>query len=148
MPDAAYRAAYGVYRAANVTASLDADLAIRLERGADLPGDAHFQDARDLVIALNNLAHAALSTSHLRVSGNNATEGAVDCVNNVRSHPAFFIVFPLQDRNGDNDRFDSVHGMTSACAYAPGTALAVDMDDVVVAESGTTLVGWLNARAP
>ncbi len=148
LPDARFRAAYGVYRSANADATLDADLAVRKERGTDTPGDAHYQDARDLIIALNSVAGAPPDASHARLTGNGGSEGAIDCAGNIRSHPAFFLVFPLEDRDGNGDRFDAVHGAGQSCAYAPGTPATANQDDVAIAESAPSLAGWLNARIP
>ena len=43
LPVAEYRARYAVYRRANATASLDADLAVARERNGDAPGQRHHQ---------------------------------------------------------------------------------------------------------
>lgn len=148
VPDTRYRAAYAVYRRTDATAAADADLAVRQERTGDAPGDAHYQDARDLIAALNNAMGDALSSAHTRLTGNGAGEGAVDCSGNVRSHPAWLAVLPLEDRDGDGDRFDGPHRVGTPCSVPPGTAVAHDSDDVVVAEPLQALAGWLGARAP
>lgn len=148
LPDARYRAAYAVYRRAAATAAADADLALRLERTGDVPGDAHYQDARDLITALNNAMGDAPSAAHTRLTGNAAGEGAVDCSSNVRSHPAWLAVLPLEDRSGDGDRFDGPHRVGTACSVPPGMSVTHDADDVVVAEPLQALAGWLGARAP
>jgi prepilin-type N-terminal cleavage/methylation domain-containing protein len=148
LPEAGYRPAYAVYRAANdAVPALDADLAVAKERGSDVVGGRHYRDVIDLVLALGNAAATAAPGSHVRLTGDAAAAGAIDCAGNVRSTPAYFLVFPLRDRSGVGDRFDSVHGPGSNCAYAPATALAHDRDDVVVAEAADVLAGWLNARA-
>lgn len=147
LPPDALRAAYGVYRNRNATGG-DADLAVATERTGDAAGTPGYRNARDLVAGLAIAGRQALTTAHVRLTGDDAAEGAVDCAANVRSHPAFFIVVPLEDRDGDGNRFDAPHTAGAPCAYAPGTALRSDRDDVVVAESLDALAGWIGARAP
>lgn len=148
VPDARLRAAYAVYRRPSINPLADADLASRLERTGDAPGAPHYQDARDLIAALNNAMGDAPSAARTRLTGNGAGEGPIDCSANVRSHPAWLAVLPLQDSDGDGDRFDGPHGTGQACAVPPGTGLTHDADDVVVAEPLQALAGWLGARAP
>lgn len=148
LPDARYRAAYAVYRRVDAAPALDADLTLRTERTSDLPGDAHYQDARDLITALHNASGDVLSTARTRLTGNDGNEGAVDCALNLRSHPAFFLVFPLEDRDANGNRFDGPHDSTVACALSSAAGVAQARDDVVVAEPLAVLAGWLSARAP
>ncbi len=149
LPEPALRAAYGVYR--NVAA--DADLAVRSERStpADAADDPGYQDVRDLIIGLSHAAAQAPAAGHVYLTGDDGTQGAVDCTNNVRSHPAVVLAMPLSDRDNDGSRFDGVHPASPAsaqCFQAPGTAGTVVRDDVVVAESLLSLAGWLAAHAP
>lgn len=148
VPDDRFRAAYAVYRRPDATLAQDADSVKRKERTGDIAGDPHFQDARDLVKALNNAGGDALSAIRTRLTGNDGGEGAVNCVTNVRSHPAFFIVLPLDDHDANGNRFDGPHAAGVACAWTPGTGVTHDRDDVVIAEPLAALAGWLGARAP
>ncbi len=147
LPPDALRAAYGVYRNRSATGG-DADLAVATERTGDAPGTPGYRNARDLMAGLAIAGRQTVSASHARLTGDDAAEGAVDCGTNVRSHPAFFIVVPLEDRDGDGNRFDAPHTAGAPCAYAPGTALRIDRDDVVAAEPLASLTGWIGARAP
>lgn len=148
MPDARLRAAYAVYRRPASDPLADADLARRLERTGDAAAAPHYQDARDLIAALHNAMGDAPSSARTRLTGNGAGEGAIDCSANVRSHPAWLAVLPLEDSDGDGDRFDGPHRVGHACAVAPGTGLTHDADEVVVAEPLQALAGWLGSRAP
>ncbi len=147
VPDDRYRAAYMVYRRSSVVPSQDADLAVRQERTGNAPGDPAYQDLRDLIVALSNAAHDPQSTLRSRLTGNDGTEGPVDCALNVRSHPSFVIVLPLESRSANGSRFEAPHAIGVACAWAPSTTSTQARDDVVIAEPLATLSGWLAARA-
>lgn len=146
LPEPAFRAAYSVYRRASAVPASDADLVATLERTGDSPGDPHYRDARDLIAALNNASADLLSVSRARLTGDDGAEGAVDCAANIRSHPAFFVVIPVDSKNGAASRFEAPHGIASTCAWSPGTALSQARDDVVMAEPFNSLAGWLGAR--
>ncbi|WP_082492862.1 type II secretion system protein [Acidovorax sp. Leaf160] len=147
LPPDTLRAAYGVYRNKNAAGG-DADLAVAAERTGDAAGTPGYRNARDLMAGLVIAGRQPLSSDHARLTGDDAGEGVVHCTDNIRSHPAFFIVVPLEDRDNDGNRFDAPHTAGSLCAYAPGTALRIDRDDVVAAESLASLTGWIGARAP
>jgi prepilin-type N-terminal cleavage/methylation domain-containing protein len=147
VPDDRYRAAYLVYRRSSVVPSQDADLAVRQERTGNAPGDPAYQDMRDLIVALANAANDSPSTLRARLTGNDGTDGPVDCTLNVRSHPSFVLVLPLEARSANGSRFETPHAIGAACAWAPGTASTQARDDVVIAEPLTALSGWLTARA-
>lgn len=147
VPAEALHAAYSVYR--NKTAAGgDADLAVATERTGDAAGTPGFRNARDLMAGLSIAGNEAVTAAHTRLTGNDGTDGPVDCAANVRSHPAFFIVVPLEDRSNDGNRFDAPHAAGTACAFTPGAAMTNVRDDVVAAESLAALTGWLGARAP
>lgn len=151
LPDDRFRAVYGVYRNATAAAG-NADLVVRAERSnpLDLPGDSGYQNVRDLISALNFAAAEPVSKTHVRLTGDGGVQGSVDCDNNIR-HPAFVIAMPLEDMNGDGQRFDGIHtGLpaSGSCFQAPGSPMTATQDDVVVADSFSALTGWLAARAP
>lgn len=139
------RMAYGVYRnAAGV------DLTVRVERSGDAASDSNYQDVRDLMRGLQSIATQAVSASYLYLTGDGGPSGAVDCANNRVSHPAFVLIAPLEDRDGNASRLDGVHaGMPAAgvCVQGPATAASAAQDDVVISESLPSLLGWLSARA-
>jgi len=151
LPDARFRAAYGVYRNASATAG-NADLAVLAERSnpLDVPGDSGYKNVRDLIAALGFAAAESASTTHIRLTGDGAQRGAIDCTNNIH-HPAFAMVLPLNDMDGDGSRFDGIHAglpMTGNCFQAPGSPMKNTQDDVVIDDSFSALAGWLSARAP
>ena len=149
VPADAWHAAYGVYRnKLPIPATIDADLAVASERTGDAEGTPGYRNARDLMVGLAIADNQPLTREHTRLTGDDGTNGPVDCTASVRSHPAFFIVVPLEDRNNDGNRFDRPHAVGTACAFTPGTAMNDVRDDVVVAESLAALTGWLGARAP
>jgi type II secretory pathway pseudopilin PulG len=150
MPDNQLRAAYGVYR----NSAVRADLTVQAER-TDIPAVASsVLDTRDFIAALNFAATASSppSATHLYLTGDNLTLGAVNCATTVLSNQAFVLVMPLRDRNGAGNEFDGIHNAfsagTSVCASAPSTPFSLNMDDVVVAESFAGLSGWLAPRVP
>ncbi len=146
LPSPALQAAYSVYRNTSASGG-DADLAVRTERTGDASSSASYQDVRDLIVGLNRAQAAVLSNIHTRLTGDADGEGAIDCSANLRSNPAYWLVIPLQDRDQNGDRFDSVHALNFSCAYSPGTAVTVTRDDVVRADTLATLAGWLAASA-
>ena len=150
LPDSRLLAAYGVYR--NPLAN--ADLTSLAER-TDIPTLATSRlDAKDLIAALNfaGVSAATPSAAHLYLTGDGQALGAVDCAANIRSNQAFVLIIPLRNRDGVNNEFDGIHSAfangASLCASAPGTPFGLMTDDVIVAESFTTLSGWLAARSP
>jgi prepilin-type N-terminal cleavage/methylation domain-containing protein len=142
------RARYSVFRAAHVTPSSDADLAIAQERSGDTVGATTYQDASDLIVALNNAARLPIASSRSYLTGDGGPAGAINCTSNVHSAVAYWIVVPLQDRDGDGDRLDPPHSLTGLCAASPVAPLSHQSDDVVVAESVAQLAGWMRASLP
>lgn len=147
LPPPLLKAGYSVYRNAAAPAG-NADLAVRQERTGDSAGSQNYQNVNDFIVGLNWAQAAGLQTGHTRLTGNGGADGAIDCTANVRSNPAYWLVVPLQDRDNNGDRFDSVHQLGFNCAYAPGTALNLNWDDVVLADSPAALAGWLAANTP
>jgi hypothetical protein len=99
---------------------------------------------------LVNTAAQAPAAGALYVTGNGKALGAVDCVANQVAIPAFVVVLPLQDKDGDGSLFDGVEaGLPNgavACIQSPGTPSVPGNDDVVISESSATLMGWLSAH--
>ena len=148
VPTDEHRARYAVYRLANATASLDADLAVARERNGDAPGQRHHQDVGDLIVALNTAAgHAPVSTRSY-VTGDGGMAGAIDCAANLSQLAAYWLVIPLQDRDGDADRLDAPNTLAGPCAGGPSAPVSAANDDVVLAESPALLAGWLRQNLP
>lgn len=142
-------ARYSVFRDANIaTVALDADLAVVLERTGDLAGESSFADASDLIVALNNASTKAVSASRTYLTGDTGAAGAIDCTGNPVMPAAYWVVVPLQDKDGDSQRLDVPHTLTSLCAASPSAPLRAGSDDVVVAESPAQLAGWLRKSLP
>jgi len=149
LPDSRLRAAYGVYR--NATANADLT---RLAERTDIPTlPTSRLNTHDLIAALNfaGVSAATPSAAHLYLTGDGQAMGAVDCVANIRSNQAFVLIIPLRNRDGANLEFDGIHSAfangANACASAPSTPFGLLTDDVIVAESFTTLSGWLALRS-
>lgn len=147
-PPSRFLAAYSVYRRADTDAIRDADIVVRKERTGNSVGSTGYHDTRDLIVALGNASGDPVSPARTRLTGNDGTEGTVDCTGNIRSHPAFFIVIPLGNAAGSASAFEGPNGAGSNCAWTPGKGLQQGRDDVVIAEPSWALSGWLGARAP
>jgi len=151
LPADAYRAAYAVFRSPNTaTPTADADLSVTTERTGDLPGSATYQDTHDLIAGLNNAANQSLtpSTAHPHVTGDGGRQGAVDCSANVFGNAAYWLVFPLEDRDVNGSQFDGANGPVNLCVQSPTTPFSSTQDDVSLVESFSTLSGWLHTRSP
>lgn len=141
-PPANRRGLYGVYR----NAGANADLAVAAERSvpADTQSEPGFRDIADLMIGIANGSAQTLSTTQPYLTGNGAQAGEVNCATVQLSNPAFVVVLPTSDQRGAP--FDAPHDalLTGArCVVSPGRASSFGFDDVVVAESFHTLMGWL-----
>lgn len=148
LPTDRLRARYSVFRAANATAALDADLAVALERTGDTAGDITYLDVTDLIVALNNASALPFSSARTYLTGDGGAAGAIDCAANQVMAAAYWVVVPLQDKSGDGERLDPPHAMASPCAASPSAPVRWDSDDVVVAESPAQLAGWLRQSMP
>lgn len=148
VPTEAHRARYAVFRAANVLAISDADLAVVRERTGDPVNHVNYQDVTDLMAALNNANGLALDPSRAYLTGDNAAAGAIDCATNRVMNVAYWLVVPLEDRSGNNNRLDPPHAINSLCAFSPSAPIRADSDDVVLSESPAQLAGWLRKSLP
>lgn len=148
LPTDRLRARYSVFRAANATLAQDADLAVAQERTGDVPGDATYLDANDLIMALNNAAALPFSAARTYLTGDGGAAGAIDCAGNQVMAAAYWVIVPLQDKSGDGDRLDPPHATNSLCAASPSAPVRWNSDDVVVAESPAQLAGWLRQSMP
>ncbi len=125
------------------------DLVAPVERGGSSGSFEHDRLAaisEQLVAAAAAIPDAGLAYT----TGDDLALGAADC-NRLLANPAFIVAFPASDRDGDGDPFDGLHaGYSTApghCFAAPTLPLHHDYDDIVLAESPLTLLGWLTAGA-
>lgn len=142
IPVRSARLRYGVYR------SGDADLV------APTPGAIDGQDlegSAGLASALSKAASATPSSSvpyyTATVTATGTTCGGGDLVN-----PAFVLLAPATDRDADGGTyagFDAPNlgfaAGSAKCVAAPSLPASIAYDDVVVAESSSTLLGWFLA---
>lgn len=142
------RARYSVFRASNAVAAQDADLAVVLERTGDSAGDTTFLDVTDLIAALNNASTLPVSPTRTHLTGDGGAAGAINCGSNRVMVAAYWVVVPLKDMDGNGERLDPPHSLTSLCAASPSAPLRFGSDDVVVAESPAQLAGWLRTSLP
>ena len=148
LPADRLRARYSVFRAANATAAQDADLAVAKERTVDAAGSATFLDVTDLIAALNNAATLPFAATRTYLTGDAGATGAIDCAANQVMAAAYWVVIPLQDKDGNGNRLDAPHTVNSLCAASPFAPLLMVSDDVVEAESPVQLAGWLRKSLP
>jgi prepilin-type N-terminal cleavage/methylation domain-containing protein len=148
LPTETLRARYAVFRAANAVAASDADLAVAMERTGDPISHINHRDVTDLMTALNNASGLALDTTRAFLTGDSAAAGAIDCSSNPVMNVAYWLVVPLEDRSGDNNRLDPPHANASVCAHSPSAPIRADSDDVVFSESPAQLAGWFRKSLP
>jgi prepilin-type N-terminal cleavage/methylation domain-containing protein len=133
------RMTYGVFRAAWPN-----DITVLAERTGDLEGEPGYMSIGDAITALMAIPATVSGTEHIFVAGLN-TNGSSDCSAAVSTHPAFVLIVPNTDRDGDGNLLDGVNVNANAtkCIASPLQPLAWNYDDVVVVESPTSLIGWL-----
>lgn len=148
LPIEAFRARYAVYRQANAVAEMDADLAVSKERSGDEPGQLSYQDAGDLIVALNAARDQAPSADRSHLTGDGGVSGVPDCSSNLSQAAAYWVVIPLNDRSLDGDRLDPPNTFNGLCAGGTLAPVSAAYDDVVVAESPGLLAGWLRQNLP
>lgn len=148
LPDARFLAAYSVYRRSSEIAEKDADLVVNKDRTGNSASAPNYQSTANLIVAINNARGDALSQDRTRLTGNDGSEGVVDCQLNIQSHPAFFVVLPLSSRGDAKSLFEEPNGVGHSCAWASDTSATRTRDDVVIAEPLLALGGWLAIRAP
>lgn len=140
LPVPAQRGLLGVYRTAAV------DLAQHVERSGDAPTSPSFHNLGDLMQGLALAAAQPVTPAAPFLTGNGAEAGAVDCGGRRLSNPAFVLVLPAGDRGGIGAGFEGPHAdllTGQTCVISPGRASDLDYDDVVLAQSLHSLMGWL-----
>ncbi len=141
-PPTVERGIYGVYRNAGATADLVVPAAT-LSRN-------NFQRALIRGSALAT-APAAISATHVFVTGNNASTGAENCGSQRVFHPAFVVVVPGSDRDGNGNNLDGIHaGLPGSglCIASPDRVPNTVFDDRTVSTGFTTLLGLISTDAP
>jgi prepilin-type N-terminal cleavage/methylation domain-containing protein len=135
LPDAAQnRMFYGVYRG-----TAPNDVIQLAERTGDLEGAPGYRGLGDAVAALQTIP-GALNTSHIHIAGIDAA-GAPVCASG--HHPAFLLIVPNVDRDGDGNALDGTNAASNNCFASPNQPLTPNYDDVVATESPSALIGWL-----
>ena len=136
------RAVYGVYRTATV------DLANAQEHGGDPIGAPTYADGADLLQALRIASTQAASGADIYLTGDGVTS-AENCAGNVRSNPAYVILAPGEDMDGDGSALDGIdHGFetiptTDLCFPAPNRAVDSTFDDRTLAVGFNALMANL-----
>lgn len=118
------RAIYGVYRTAT------ADLAVSTT-----------------VNILTAAASAVTSSNVIYMTGDGSTtNGTEDCINTVASNPAYIILAPGEDRDGNGSNVDGVNqGLPSGrCFSAPSRGVDNIFDDRTISVSLYALLAELN----
>jgi type II secretory pathway pseudopilin PulG len=136
-PPTVERGIYGVYRNSAISADLVVPAA-SLSR-------ANFQRA----IVAGSVP--AASPAHVFITGNNASTGAENCAAQQVFHPAFVVVVPGSDRDGNGNNLDGIHvGLPGAglCIASPDRVPSTVFDDRVVSTGFTTLLGLISTDAP
>ncbi|WP_425917460.1 prepilin-type N-terminal cleavage/methylation domain-containing protein [Pseudomonas sp. GWSMS-1] len=140
LPVPAQRGLLGVYRSAAV------DLAQNVERSGDAPTSPRYHSLGDLMLGLVLAAAQPVTQAAPFLTGNDAEAGAQDCAGRHLSNPAFVLVLPASDRNASGQGFEGPHADLLAgqtCVISPGRASDLGYDDVVLAQSLHSLMGWL-----
>lgn len=139
------RPLYGVYR--------HPDAGIDLTRPGQTPAAGSGSYEHDGLAAIQRqLVEAAtqpVSAARIHLTGDQGVLGAADCAGNVVANPAVLVLLPASDRDADGDPFDGVHAgyatTPGRCFAAPTLPFDHRYDDVLVADSPHTLLGWLAA---
>jgi prepilin-type N-terminal cleavage/methylation domain-containing protein len=123
------RAIYGVYRnpAANADLAATASLATLSAAASQLPNT-------------NSL--------YIYLTGDGTTANGVEnCVGNIATNPAFVILSPGEDRDGNGSTLDGIHSTlpaTGRCFAAPTRGVDSNFDDRTFAVSAFALMAKLN----
>jgi len=133
LPAREQRLRYGVHRTLHAITASSADQ-------PDLERNGGFGRA------LANLAAASADTGQPHYA-NDGTPTACTGAGSQVSNPAFVLVAPASDRDGDGSGFDGPHrnfiAAGNTCVLPPDYPAGSDYDDVVVVQSPSTLLGWL-----
>lgn len=141
VPATIQRAVYGVYRNAAI--------------GADLVAPATASSTIERVDFQRALIAAAAVTTvdanHVYITGSGGASGAIDCAANRVLTPAYVVVVPGDDVDGDGKSLDGVDKTlpaTPPCFASPNQPPSATFDDHVVFTGFTTLLGSVSTDAP
>ena len=140
-PAPAARAIYGVYRAAG------ADLVVASELTGDVAGASTYADGGDFIRKLTAAASVPATDTHIYTTGDGGPSGAENCATNVVGNPAFVVVLPGDDRDGDGKNVDGIHNTMPAsghCFVAPTRPMDSHSDDRSTAIGFYALAADLN----
>ncbi len=140
------RGAYLVWR----DTGQNVDLTKRAERTGDAAQSDGYMDRYDLLAALRQGSQAGVSSVHPFMTGDGASMGAEDC-NAPAAAPAFALILPGADRDGDGSPFDGIHDdqpSSMLCMAASSRPTSVTFDDRVVAMSFSALAGLIEQTHP
>ncbi len=141
---------YSVYRSANATLSLDADLAVVNERTGNVAGDVDFQNQGDFRQALSNASKAVATAAQVYVTGNGTGAGGVDCTNaaGLVMNVAFAMASAgSDDVDGDGNNYDGANaeplgiGNAGRCFASSAQRRGRSYDDVVLVEVFPSILG-------
>lgn len=113
-------------------------------QGADLVAPAAAPVRNDLIRSLVAAAAQPTGTSHVFVTGEGNRTGPENCGSNAVMHPAFAVVIPNADADGDGQMFDGVHAGLPAsglCLASPRSPARNGYDDAVAVTGLSTLIG-------
>lgn len=122
--------------------------------GADLVappdlGTIDFDGVARLRSALSQAAKLARGSDRPFLTGRGSAADPESC-SHIVANPAFALIAPVADRDDVGSTHPGFDGLNRAmadtsahCIAAPGRAMDATYDDVVLAESASTLLGWL-----
>lgn len=116
----------------------------RAAASADLVAPAATPNRNDLIRSLSAASALAPSNANVFLTGEGNRTGAENCTGNVVMHPAFAVVVPNADADGDGSFFDGVHaGLPGSgrCLASPNGAARNGYDDAVAMTGFSTLIG-------
>lgn len=131
------RIKYGVYLSSTVNLASPA----RVSDDNDLGGTG------DFIVALRQAAAASANIKTPYYAHDAIAGGAVSCAATNVANPAFLVVSPASDLGGKGAFFEAPNdafGAAGTCASSPARQQDSNVDDVVVAESTTALLGWIS----
>lgn len=123
-PAPAERARYGVYRAS----------------AAD-PAGGNIAGAAALLRRIATAAALPANADEVQLAGDGTAGQPAGCLGMGAANPAFVILAPGEDRDGDGERMDGIHAPTGLCFASPTRPMDSGYDDRTVA------VGWYDLMA-
>ncbi len=139
---------FGVYRNANASLILDADLAVNAERTGDLVGSQYYLNNFDMIKALSNAKNTAINNNFIYTTGIGANE---NCNTITANNFAYILASAgIEDMDNNGNVFDGVNanlslaGTGSKCFSSTLKRTNKQYDDVVLVMNFQSLIGRLN----